>query len=593
MKKVLLFLVMILLVLVSARSLFCASKNQRYRRCCCKKLFSRSSRKKESLKVCKRKKDRAKKEKVRKREEAKAKKKKIKQKHCIKKRSCKKKNQSQKKRQKEKLKKKKKKDEKKKRARQKKEQKLKKHKERVKKRKERARKESVCAENQSFNSLRQEMAALRKELRGLERIKSEISGFSQEKQEGVQVSVLSQEKRKVDEQAQDEILDLQLDNQEPEVDYAIDTYNPIIEGRRSNLKNKVDRLIAADMDSSSLDGILGLLDSEVALVKAILRNSTGGTINVKRKKRDRKLEVATKPALVVYETIMGFATNDFSLDKQIEQGREKFYLRSGQKREYLKRLCDVLQRYRMELGYKQHQLAHGNSILPTDRYQKYVARNPLTGEPLNTSVDVVGAYTEKSFERFPYFCSLVTRSGEYIHDLSFTNFEARDNLNGTLGSFRDRFATVWGNNLHSMKSDEVVGIIDEVLMLVGNEVVNHSESLRQRNKMFERSGNLVDVNTNIAVSGVAIPSCKKSNVLFGTIKDAAALNTMSSGSWNPDLYEENLRRYAKRLKNFANKIESICLQKGYGDCFGSCYIMRHSLDNLISTIVYSPFSASA
>jgi len=630
MKKVLLFLVMILLVLVSARSLFCAS-NQRYRRYCgkqvkvskvekeyirksklksrkldCKKkkqkpsepvLSSpkkrkaktgvskgrsrkkvkrksrakekRESIKKKKLKACKRKKERERKEKKRKYHEKKSKERKYEQKQKLKARPEKKKKADEKKRLKEKSKKKKQKELKKKETKRKKELKRKKHEECVERRKKRAKRRDMSAKNRSLAFLKEEMASLKKELEGLKKIKTGIA------------SVETQEAGP-----------LEIDQQEPEVDYAIDTHNPVIEFRRTSLKNKVDRLIASEMDAASLDGILNLLDSEIALVRSILKNNSGGRVSAKRKERDASFGDATKSALVLYETIMNFAANDFALDKQIEQERDTLYLKSSQKREYLKRVWDVLKRYRMEIGYKQHRLAHGRSVLPTSRYQKYFADGTRMDGVINTSIDAFGTQTEQTFEQFPYFSSLITRSGEYLHDLSFTDFEAKDNVSGTIGKFRGRFADLWSNNLNSMKAEDVVDIVDEVLLLVGHEVANHSESLQQRNKMFARSENTVDMNANIAVSSATVPSCKKSNVLFGTIRNAAALNTMSSGSWNPDLYEDNLRRYAKNLKNFANKIESVCLQKGERDCFGSCCLMRHSLDNLISSIVFSSFAGS-
>jgi len=507
MKKVLLFLVMILLVLVSARSLFCVGGRKRYSRSIGRIQRTRKKRFKggESLKAYRKK---------------------------VKKGKQKKTKEKQKKR---------------------------------------------LVKEKNFDFLKREVASLRRKLKGIELLRAHEAEKSRLAKVDFKEQKEETEKRVVSKKSSKGI------------NFSIDTSARVIEDRKNQLKGKVESILAAHIDSASLDAILDLLDQEIRLVRTILKNQSAGQVSSVRERRDKILNSATKSAVVAYQAIMNSATDDFAIDSQIKKGRSKIALGIGAKREYLKRLHSVLERYRMEFGYKQHVAAHANGTLPLNQQLAQASQMKMgTDFGINTSVDAFGTVASKSFEKFPYFCSLITRSGEYVHDLSFAKSGAKNNLNGTLKNFRNRFAKIWTDNLSGMESEQVAPLVDDVLTLVAYEIENHPEALQRKAGM----GDSVDINTNIFTSGGVVPSSKKANVLFGSIRNAAALNTMGSGPWNPDLYEENLKEYAKRLRSFADKVEAVCDdcdREKYGR-FGSCCVLRHSLDNLVGGIVYSAFS---
>jgi len=319
---------------------------------------------------------------------------------------------------------------------------------------------------------------------------------------------------------------------------------------RKQLKTKLNDFIADVSHSESLEEVVNLLDLEIKLIRSILGQKTGQEVQALLSKRNKLLHSAIKTSVSAYEMIMKFATNS----------NKKSRPSVAEKKQYLSHVFDVLNQYRAELGYKQYCVKNSTSALQ---------QHP----EVRTSVNAYGStVSEESLEVFPYFCPIGRTSGV-------------NKVNDTV-VFRTNFERLWSSITKDMNRNELITLLDDVLLLMGREgkmpVSRKSKKFSAKRKIGQ------DIMTNINTSGVV--ASNRARVLFGTLRDAAAINTVSVGSWNPNLYEKNMKLYKRKLMSFKKKCDKL-LPGGSGKACGSCCQFQESLDLLVSSIVLSAFSA--
>jgi len=372
------------------------------------------------------------------------------------------------------------------------------------------------------------------------------------------------------------------------------------------LKNDLDRMVAQNIDESSLRLIVRLLGVELDVVKSLLNSKTGQDIDKFLMKRKKLLRASTKTVSIVYTAIMNFATSDLLITGR-KGARSDVPLRGWRKKNYLKRVQKVLKSYHKDFSDKQYYLSQRTLGLPTRQYHPYVARHG-GAYPRNicTNINVKDNLLYKSdFPRkeksFKSFCPLgQNREAEYrprknYHrregDISSVQSSWQGELNEGVRGFGARFAGARDKFIDRMRSPEVVGLIDDVLTLVKNEIQNHVGSLKERSKMFCGTKNLQNICTNIEIlEDEDITVSREAKIVFNALRETAISNTMSLGWWNPDVYEKNLQQYITRLENIRS--QSNFMINGFKNdvqrkVSHSCTQLKKSLENLLGGFVYS------
>jgi hypothetical protein len=345
------------------------------------------------------------------------------------------------------------------------------------------------------------------------------------------------------------------------------------------MRAELDRLVACNIDDTSVHDVLRLLAVELQLADTLLHDETGALLDEMLAKKKKLLEAATKVAGYLHTAIMKFATNDILLTGKNGESKLGSTLKSSDKKRYLRRMKKIMIDYRDDLLDKQYESFKRTLGLPSGRYAPYNQQGNQ-----GVKADALQAGTMSSLFRYePQWCYEDRYGSRPAENLVWDNKEVQTN-NQKLGN--EQCARLWDDCVAQVNQEDISRLIDDLLTLVHYEIKTHIGSVDERNKMLYGSDELERAVFFDLAQALAQVS-PRARALFSTLRDAATENTLKLGYWNPDVYEGYLEKYAARLEN-AKKDTPVYVTGVLRQDFGTpCEHVQCSIDQVTEQVVYN------